>query len=64
MVSQIEEVKNHLGICSNTEKETVLEITKREFSKWNGRVTVLQGKEKNNIVSYLNVIAKIKKEFS
>lgn len=64
MISQIEKVKSHLGISNNIPKQRVLDIIKKEFKKWNGRVTVLKGEEKNNVQNYLNLIAEIKKEFS
>ena len=64
MISQIEEVKSHLGISNNIPKQTVLDIIKKEFKKWYGRVTTLKGEEKKNVQNYLNVIAEIKKEFS
>ena len=64
MISQIEDIKSHLGISDNIPKQAVLGIIKKEFKKWNGRVTVLKGEEKNNVLNYLKVIAKIKKEFS
>jgi hypothetical protein len=64
MISQIEEAKSHLGISDNTPKQTVLDIIKKEFKKWNANVTALKGEEEKNVRNYLNVIAEIKKEFS